>query len=120
MASGGNEEEQGTYTYDLLNGEFTLQVDPELTEITQEDKEKLDLIFNDIQEKESAQKDADDAAFEANTRPQRFLTTTSEDLDKLEAAEYEKSTHWQTAWAVKCFKGTSSYFSIIIFKEISK
>ena len=112
MADAGNNKDETRVSYHLLEGTFTVESTDAITELTQEDKDQLERIFNDISTGSPVEKDEGYQDFEKSSKQVRFLTTTAEDLDKLEAAEYDKSTHWQTSWAVRCLKGNCIQFSV--------
>ena len=107
MAERNDNSVESIMNFDLLDGTFTLQ-EPDINiELSQEDKEKLDAIFDNLQSatvKEITPKKTDFQG-DAVSSKSRFLTASNEDLDVLESHEYEKSTHWQTTWSVRVFKG---------------
>ena len=68
-----------------------------------------------MQQGENCQNDTDNTVFESEGQKVHFPVVSLEDLDQLERQEYEQATHWQTSWAVKCFKGTYQQLSFKFF-----
>ena len=112
---------EAVVTFDIFDSLFASDENVTELKLTQEERERLDTFFDMMDCAVLQQKDNESEDFQrdANTSMKWFLKATSDDLDKLEFQEYEKLTHWQTAWAVRVFKGKFNIFSVKNSPEIT-
>ena len=117
MAETDKNAVETTVTVDILSDDFLLEDTSNTVQMTNEEQEQLNKIFETIENGQIDQNPNKNTKFELEQKKLRFSEVSKEDLDKLENENYATTTHWQTTWAVKALKGN---IFLISFKYLSK
>ena len=110
MDAGEKSDEDAVYNFDLFTGNLDLSNGAKLSEITEDLPPDLQNLLANVSFGDPQKNDDDYQAFEQEAQKQRFKVVTNEDLDALAEENNAKSTHWQTTWAVKVFRGDYQSF----------
>ena len=105
-------KEENSFIFDILRSDFQLVNTDEVDNKEIEAAGDISELLANVSTGEPVEKDRDFADFETNAGKQRFQVVTDEDLDRLEAENNAKATHWQTNWAVGVIKG--SYIVLLL------
>lgn len=113
MAEQRQLEEIAVANFDLLGPNDDLYEVNLEDELTEEHREAVQNMFNEITEKELGEKADSMDDFEPDVSTSRHVNCSSADLDNYSDANSKDTTKKQTKWAVSIFLGKYTLFSQI-------
>lgn len=119
MADSGESAAEEIISFELLPDFDLNESETDMQQLTQEQQEAVHRLMDTVNVSSAAENDADYQAFEEQAADFRHCRKTPEEVDAIAGKSQTQTTHWQTKWAVKVFKGTfSQILPFILSKKL--